>query len=156
VLIAALISGAGAPRVLLQRWLRGDFELVVSPKLLAELERVLSRPKFGPYVTEPEGRAYVALLRRLATIVPDPPLIAELTPDPGDDYLVVLARASGAPFHPRRPAPIPRRTDERRKRPGCAFSGPRLSAGRLDRLAHLAATPRHRIRLRSCSKADEP
>jgi putative PIN family toxin of toxin-antitoxin system len=91
-----LISGAGAPRVLLQRWLRGDFELVVSPKLLAELERVLSRPKFGPYVTEPEGRAYVALLRRLATIVPDPPLIAELTPDPGDDYLVVLARASGA------------------------------------------------------------
>jgi len=96
VLIAALISGAGAPRVLLQRWLRGDFELVVSPKLLAELERVLLRPKFGPYVTEPEIRAYVALLRRLATIVPDPPLIAELTPDPGDDYLVVLARASGA------------------------------------------------------------
>jgi hypothetical protein len=38
----------------------------------------------------------VALLQRLATIVPDPPLIVDLTPDPGDDYLVVLARASGA------------------------------------------------------------
>jgi predicted nucleic acid-binding protein len=32
----------------------------------------------------------------LATAVPDPPPIAGLTPDPGDDYLVVLARASGA------------------------------------------------------------
>jgi putative PIN family toxin of toxin-antitoxin system len=96
VLIAALISAAGAPRALLQRWLAGDFELIVSPSLLAELERVLGRQKFRTYATEPEIRTYVALLRRLATIVPDPALISGLTPDPGDDYLVVLARASGA------------------------------------------------------------
>jgi predicted nucleic acid-binding protein len=67
-----------------------------SPTLPAELERVLLRPKFGRYVTESESLAFVALLQRLATIVPDPPLIVDLTPDPGDDYLVVLARASGA------------------------------------------------------------
>lgn len=80
--------------MLVQNWLRGDFELVVSPALLLELERVLLRPKFRPYVTEPEVRAYAGLLRRLATMVPDPPLIVGLTPDPGDDYLAVLARAS--------------------------------------------------------------
>ncbi len=81
--------------MLVQNWLRGDFELVVSPALLLELERVLLRPKFRQYVTELEVRAYVGLFRRLATIVGDPPLIVGLTPDPGDDYLVVLARASG-------------------------------------------------------------
>jgi putative PIN family toxin of toxin-antitoxin system len=97
VLIAGLISGAGAPRALLQRWLQGDFELVVSPALLMELEQVLLRPKFRRYASQRETRAYVALLRRLATIVPDPsPLSVALTPDPGDDYLVALARASGA------------------------------------------------------------
>ena len=96
MLIAALISGAGAPRALVQRWLAGDFELIVSPALLAELESTLMRKKFRTYATELEVRAYVALLRRLATSAPDPPLISGLTPDPSDDYLVVLARGSGA------------------------------------------------------------
>ncbi len=57
---------------------------------------MLLRTKFRPYVSERDSRSYVALLRRLATIVPEPPLIAGLTPDPGDDYLVALARAGGA------------------------------------------------------------
>jgi hypothetical protein len=35
----------------------------------------------------------------------------------------------------------------RTKAPGCAFSGPRLIAGRLDRLAFLAVTPRNYIQL---------
>jgi len=91
-----LISATGAPRVLVQNWLRGDFELVVSPALLLELERVLLRPKFRQYVTELEVRAYVRLLRWLATNVGSPPLIVGLTPDPGDDDLVGLARESGA------------------------------------------------------------
>ena len=95
VLIAGLISANGAPRALLRRWLQGSFELVVSPALLTELERVLLRPKFRSYATESEAHAYVSLVRRLATIVDDPPLVTGLTPDPGDDYLVVLARASG-------------------------------------------------------------
>lgn len=91
-----MISAKGAPRELIAKWLSGDFELIVSPALLAELERVLLRPKFRPYVTERESQYYVALLRRLATLIPDPPLVVGLTPDPGDDYLVVLARASNA------------------------------------------------------------
>jgi len=90
-----LISATGAPRVLVHNWLRGDFEFVVSPALLLEFERVLLRPKFRQYVTALEVRVYVGVLRRLATIAGDPPLIVGLTPDPGDDYLVVLARASG-------------------------------------------------------------
>jgi uncharacterized protein len=96
VLISGLISAKGAPRGLLWLWLDGSFELIVCPVLLAELERVLLRPKFGPYVTVQEVRAYVALLQRLSSVELDPEVTAGLTADPGDDYLVALARAAGA------------------------------------------------------------
>jgi uncharacterized protein len=96
VLISALISGKGTPRSLLWLWLAGSFELIVCPAWLAEFERVLLRPKFRPYVTAVETRAYVALIRRLASVEPDPKVSAGLTPDPGDDYLVALARAAAA------------------------------------------------------------
>ncbi len=46
---------------------------MASPKLLAELERVLLRPKFRKYLSEEEGRAYVTLFERLATQFEDPP-----------------------------------------------------------------------------------
>ena len=77
-----------------QRWLRGDFELLVSPALLADLERVLRRPKFIKYVGLVEVADYAALIRSLAVMAPDPTLIISATPDPGDDYLVSLARAT--------------------------------------------------------------
>jgi putative PIN family toxin of toxin-antitoxin system len=98
VLISALISGKGAPRNLLWLWLEGAFEVIVCPLLLTELEHVLLRPKFRPYVTTPEARAYVALLHRLSSRVPDPEVTAGLTADPGDDYLVALARSAKAHF----------------------------------------------------------
>jgi len=96
VLIAGLISGKGAPCSLLWLWLGGSFELITYPALLAELDRVLSRPKFRPYVTLQEVQSYVALLSRLCSLKPDPEVKSGLTPDPGDDYLVALARAAGA------------------------------------------------------------
>lgn len=98
VLVAALISGHGAPRALLWSWLEGAFELVACPFLLAELEGVLLRRKFRTYVTAKEVRTYVGLLSRLAAVYPDPYVTPGLTPDPGDDYLVALARAAASHF----------------------------------------------------------
>jgi putative PIN family toxin of toxin-antitoxin system len=98
VLIAALISAKGAPRALVRAWIEGAFELLISPKLLAELGRVLVRPKFRRYATEREARAYVALLERFATLCADVEWPARLSPDPGDDYLLALARSHSADF----------------------------------------------------------
>ena len=98
MLISGLISGKGAPRSLVWLWLEGSFELIVCAALLTKLERVLLRPKFRPYVTAQEVRAYVALLQRLSSVHPDPEVEVGLTPDPGDDYLIALARAAGAHF----------------------------------------------------------
>ena len=95
VLIAALISSKGAPRALLQAWIEGAFELIVSSKLLSELERVLKREKFRNYVGLREVSQYLALLRRFATIAPDVEITEKLSPDP-DDYLIGLAASQSA------------------------------------------------------------
>jgi uncharacterized protein len=80
----------------LLRWLAGEFELIASPELLDELERVLLRSKFRSSATEDEARRFVATIRELASVAPDPPAQPGLTADPHDDYLVALARATRA------------------------------------------------------------
>lgn len=98
VLVAALISKKGAPAQLLLEWRAGHFELAVSPLLLRELGRVLTRDKFRRYVSLDEAEHYVRMILRGATLVEDPPEPPPLTPDPGDDYLMALASAAGARF----------------------------------------------------------
>jgi len=98
VLIAALLSRSGVPAQIFLHWIEGRFELVVSPKLLNELRAALLRPKFRKYVTEEEVGAYLNLLEHGASTVIDPEPRPRLTPDPGDDYLITLARAASAHF----------------------------------------------------------
>jgi putative PIN family toxin of toxin-antitoxin system len=93
VLIAALISPRGAPAALYGALAAGRFELVASPLLLAELERVLSREKFRRYASLDQAHGYVRAIARLALLVDDPTPLPGATPDPGDDYIVALARA---------------------------------------------------------------
>jgi uncharacterized protein len=97
VLIAALISAGGAPAEALDRWRDGEFDLVLSPALLEELELVLQRRKFRPYVSEEEAQAFAASLAREALLIRDPEVPPEpLTADPKDDYLLALGRAARA------------------------------------------------------------
>ncbi len=98
VLISAVISGGTPPAAVIESWSRGEFELIVSPALLGELEEVLLRPRFRNYLSEAEAHAYVRRLRALATFFPDPPPQPGLTRDPKDDYLLALARAAGADY----------------------------------------------------------
>lgn len=97
VIISALLAPAGAPAKVLQAWLGGDFELVASPHLLAELERALGYPKIRTRVPEAEARELLDLLRDGADVHDDPdgpPPVR--SSDPGDDYLIALAAASRA------------------------------------------------------------
>jgi uncharacterized protein len=96
VLVSALLVAEGPPGRILDRWRQGELELVVSGTLLAELEEVPLRPRFASRVGERDARAYVAGIRRAALLFDDPPTETGLTPDPGDDYLVALARAAEA------------------------------------------------------------
>src|SRR4030095_6305498 len=96
VLIAALISPDGAPATLYLMWRGGFFELVTCDHLLNELETVLLRLKLRKYATEEQVRRYVTSIRADAIVLPDPDVDVGLTPDPGDDYLVALARTAKA------------------------------------------------------------
>jgi putative PIN family toxin of toxin-antitoxin system len=97
VLVSALISPSGPSAALLLELRAGAFELIVSPILLAELDEVLGRPKFRAYATEAEIAGYVELIRHESAIHDDPPPAEErLSADPGDEYLIDLARAASA------------------------------------------------------------
>ncbi len=96
VLVAALISGVGAPAGLLLALRIGAFELVVSLALLAELREVLRRDRFRAYVTLEHVGAYVAIIERDAIVIADAPPSTgtPVASDPDDQYLVGLARAA--------------------------------------------------------------
>jgi putative PIN family toxin of toxin-antitoxin system len=95
VIVSALLS-TGTTAAVLDAWLdRQAYDPVVCPTLLAELEEVLSRPKFASL-----GRdVVITLVSRLKTegvLADDPEVQPGVTADPDDDYLVALAREVGA------------------------------------------------------------
>jgi putative PIN family toxin of toxin-antitoxin system len=97
VLVSALITPQGTPAKLLLSAGEGDFELIVSPLLLEELELVLRREKFRRYIDQDGVTAYLDLLRRSAEIAADPETPSPIRcADPDDDYLIALANSQNA------------------------------------------------------------
>lgn len=92
VFVSALITPGGPSSRLLEEVRSGKLELIVSPRLLAELETVLGRKKFRRYFDLETGRAFCEMLRAEAQMVPDPNEQAPLrSADSKDDYLLDLA-----------------------------------------------------------------
>ncbi len=96
VLISGLLAPAGAPARLIVRWLAGDFEMIVSEQLLAEVSRALTHPKLRSRITADDARAFVQLLDMSGTASPDSSGAPRRSRDPGDDYLLALASSSAA------------------------------------------------------------
>ena len=84
------------PDRIVRAWRAERVELVVSPALLEELSDVLARPKFDHATRKGRGGDFVGALRAGATIVHDVAGEGAITRDRKDDYLVRLARSSGA------------------------------------------------------------
>lgn len=97
VFVSALINPSGTPAKLAAAAAAGEFEPIVSPALLAELDRVLRRGKFRRHFDLDTAGEYVARLRRTATEVADPESSLPLRSfDPEDDYLIALAYSQNA------------------------------------------------------------
>ncbi|MGH2471358.1 MAG: putative toxin-antitoxin system toxin component, PIN family, partial [Candidatus Limnocylindria bacterium] len=98
VLISALLTPHGASARILVELRAGTFEMITSPALLDELGAVLRRGKFRAYVTLDEVEAFLELIRRESTSLedPEPSVAGPLSEDPGDEYLIRLARAASA------------------------------------------------------------
>lgn len=97
VLAASLLSREGTPAKIILEWVHGAFELLVSPKLLDELEQTLAYPRIQKRVAKEEAENFIALLK-LSGIPADDP--SEAPPirsrDPKDDYLLALAAKESA------------------------------------------------------------
>ncbi len=95
VIVSALLS-TGTTAAVLDAWLdRQAYDLVICPILLAELEEVLSRPKFASLGQD----LVITLVSRLRTegvLTDDPEAQPGVTADPDDNYLVALARKTSA------------------------------------------------------------
>ncbi len=96
ILVASLLSRTGAPAQIVSRWLAGEFELVVSETLLAELERALGYAKIRDRVEASEAAEFVMLLRESGRVAPDPISAGRRSADAGDDYLLALAESEHA------------------------------------------------------------
>lgn len=71
--------------------------MLVSAKLLDELYGVLKREKFRRYVTLDQVISYMEVIRASSVLVEDPPMPAvQITPDRGDDYIILLAQSANA------------------------------------------------------------
>jgi putative PIN family toxin of toxin-antitoxin system len=96
VYVSALLAPIGGPAQILERWADGQFDVIVSPLLLDELERVLRRPKFRKSIPLVQVDALLSALSEEGVWTDDPEAQPGATPDPGDDYLVALAREGDA------------------------------------------------------------
>ena len=98
VFISAQISSLGHPARIARAADRGTFELIVSERLLSELHDVLMRPRFRRHMTESEVENLVEVLREKGLSAEEGEIERMVPGDPKDDYLVALARASGADY----------------------------------------------------------
>ncbi len=88
--------GGGAPWLILAALLDFDFEAVVCPKLIDEFRGALGNRYFQERFDADDLAEIVANVQGAAIEHKDPGEIAAVLRDPDDDYLVSLARASGA------------------------------------------------------------
>ena len=87
-----MISKEGSPAKIMQEWLRGSFEIIISQKLLEELRKVLTYPKLQKYITQSDIDNIIDLLNEEGVSAEDIELPSEFySKDPDDNYLIALA-----------------------------------------------------------------
>jgi uncharacterized protein len=71
-------------------------EAIICPRLLAEIDRALRKPYFRELIEDREIAEAISIIRDSGVLLDDPTDPPPVLRDPTDDYLVALARESGA------------------------------------------------------------
>ena len=95
MLVSAAIT-RGTARSVVELAAGGSYVMVVCPHLVDELTVVLGRDRFLRWRTREQLDRFVADIVALADHTGDPDVVAAVTRDPNDDYLVALAVNSAA------------------------------------------------------------
>lgn len=99
VFVSALISSRGAPAQVVDAWLAGLFEVVISEAILAELEHVLAYDRLRKYarVREPSAEC-VDLISSQALWVEPAAKISVIGDDPSDNRYLECAVDGNAQY----------------------------------------------------------
>jgi hypothetical protein len=93
VIISGLLSSTGSPAEIIRHWEAGDFEAVVSPALLSELDRALKYPRvaFALKLSEQQTSEFLRGYALAATHVAPYSSLDEIADDPGDNHVLECA-----------------------------------------------------------------
>lgn len=99
VLVAGFLGPDYSPaHALLEAHREGEFELVTSPRLFAELGGVLNSEHFARQAAGGRGQRFAELIAAASLFANDPYDLPRVTADRHHDLLVAVARAGGAKF----------------------------------------------------------
>ncbi len=100
IFVSALISREGAPARVLERWQEQSFDVVVSPAILQELDRVLHYPRLQErhHLPEEDIQRFSRLLKRQAIEVHPAKKISVIDCDPTDNRHLECALAGEAQY----------------------------------------------------------
>lgn len=100
ILIAGSLSPKGKASSLIERWIEGDFQLVISPSILAEYYDVATQERikkhFGP--TEEKIKKFLNLLMQASLMTQDRYHVEWLETDPSDNKFLACALEANADY----------------------------------------------------------
>jgi len=97
VLVSSLI-GRGKPRQLWLKAVTGEFELILSRRIVEEFVEVISRPKFKRYVGERDVLDFLEALSTTANIVRTRSSFRVIREDPDDNTILATAYDARADY----------------------------------------------------------
>lgn len=97
ILLSALINPHGLPAQVIDAWRGVRFDLITSRDQLLELGEVARRPHLRKYIVPARVGRFINDLRELAEVLSRLPRV-DRSRDPGDNFLLAMAQASGADY----------------------------------------------------------
>jgi len=88
ILISAL-GWSGKPKVIFEKCLHGELELVTSPNQIDELKRVMDYPKFN--FSEEQKATFISIILEIATMVEITGKVNVVVDDPDDNAILETA-----------------------------------------------------------------
>jgi putative PIN family toxin of toxin-antitoxin system len=101
VFVSGLLSKTGLPAKILDAWRAGQYLLIASPPIVAEIKRVLQAPRIREkyFITDGDIEQLIILLEKEALIVPGYTDVKDAIPDdPSDEMFLACAVDAAADF----------------------------------------------------------
>lgn len=100
VIVSGVITEKGTPFHLLRAWRAHEWDLILSPQILAEVRRVLNSPKIAPVyaLTYQDITDLIQLFHARATVVGGALTIPRVARDIEDDHILACAKEGEADY----------------------------------------------------------